>query len=480
MKSTSRFGKNNQGITCLNCEQPISDKDHFCSNCGQVNDTSRLSLKTYFSEYLAGFFSFDNRFLKTVAPLIFKPGKVTKEYVEGKRMRFVNPFQLYINISIIFFLILSLLKTVDSFKNVKNSETNTNSQEVIQDADIIADSIQTATKAELKKSNVISNPEGLKLDDSLIQGKILLPKFFKKDTTINANEVKIEKHLDSVFRSTEILQLLKNSTLSKSQKDSVFNVFYENNNQFILDFSTQNQEVKIEKWDDIEKINKLKQFSLGYIESVLMENNLAYKIPEIHKNSLQIELLQNIASGSSSLTKIKRFIEYGSQNKEVSVLEALQNLGYDKTYWNIFIYNKSQNLNKFLQDEEYRNSYSNNIISKISVALFFLLPIFTLIVSLIYIRNKNNYTEHLVFVFHVQTVFFILLLISMLIDSFFQTSIGLIAFCTIFPYHLFKSMQNFYEQGKIKTLIKYLLLNIFFAILALIGGIIISFIAFLV
>ncbi|WP_415859565.1 zinc-ribbon domain-containing protein [Aureibaculum sp. 2210JD6-5] len=36
MKSTTRFSKNKRGIECLNCNQPISDKDNFCSNCGQV------------------------------------------------------------------------------------------------------------------------------------------------------------------------------------------------------------------------------------------------------------------------------------------------------------------------------------------------------------------------------------------------------------------------------------------------------------
>ena len=116
MKSITRFTGNLHGRNCLNCGKDISEEDNFCPNCGQVNDLNRLSVKQYFSEYLNGFYEFDNRFLRTVVPLLFKPGQVSKNYVEGKRIHYVNPFQLYLHITILFFLIVGIFKTVDSFK----------------------------------------------------------------------------------------------------------------------------------------------------------------------------------------------------------------------------------------------------------------------------------------------------------------------------------------------------------------------------
>jgi hypothetical protein len=476
MKSTSRFGMNKKGIICLNCEQPISDKDYFCSNCGQVNDTSRLSLKTYFSEYLAGFFSFDNRFLKTVFPLIFKPGKVTKEYVEGKRMRYVNPFQLYINVSIIFFLILGLLKTIESFTSIKNYEVNTVA---------INDSIKSETLAELKKNKPL-NILSLDSDIDSISKSDSLATPLRDDSSETAKETQIKIHLDSIFKHTNILIQLNSSQITPVKKDSIFNSFYEKNLEYMLNLYNDDENITIDNWQNLSGLNQIKQFSLNHIQTSLEKNNIAYEIPETYKSPLQDEFLEKMAA-ASSFTKLNKFITYGNKNKDVNVLKALDDLGYEKTNWNIFYYNKSQNFSKLINDESYRKEYLNTMVSRISVALFFLLPIFTLVLGLFYIqkvgffyiKNKYFYTEHLVFVFHQQTVFFLLFLLFYLVDRIFNTNIGMIAFFTIFPIHLFKSMRKFYAQGKFITTLKFIILNLLFVVFASIGAIIISFLGFL-
>lgn len=55
-----------------------------------------------------GVFNFDAKFWKTLIPLLTNPGKVSKDYKEGKRSRYSNPFRFYITVSIISFLILGL------------------------------------------------------------------------------------------------------------------------------------------------------------------------------------------------------------------------------------------------------------------------------------------------------------------------------------------------------------------------------------
>jgi hypothetical protein len=49
----------------------------------------------------------DSRMRRTLAPLVFEPGRVAAEYVAGHRARFVPPFRLYLMTSLLMFLVLS-------------------------------------------------------------------------------------------------------------------------------------------------------------------------------------------------------------------------------------------------------------------------------------------------------------------------------------------------------------------------------------
>nr|WP_255453939.1 DUF3667 domain-containing protein [Thioalkalivibrio sp. XN279] len=53
--------------------------------------------------------SLDSRLWRTLALLLFRPGRLTLDYLEGKRARYVPPFRLFISASIVFFFVASLL-----------------------------------------------------------------------------------------------------------------------------------------------------------------------------------------------------------------------------------------------------------------------------------------------------------------------------------------------------------------------------------
>jgi len=55
---------------------------------------------------VADYFHFEHKFFGTIKPLVFKPGKLTVEYVAGKRASFLHPIKLYIFISIVFFIVI--------------------------------------------------------------------------------------------------------------------------------------------------------------------------------------------------------------------------------------------------------------------------------------------------------------------------------------------------------------------------------------
>ncbi len=111
-------------------------------------------------------------------------------------------------------------------------------------------------------------------------------------------------------------------------------------------------------------------------------------------------------------------------------------------------------------------SFINATIGKLPFVIFLFLPIFAAFISLVYIRKSYTYTDHLIFSFHNQSLLFILLILSLTIDSIFGLSTELI-FLLIFGFYLYKAMRKFYGQGRIKTILKYLFLNTVFMILAL-------------
>ncbi|MBT8049889.1 MAG: DUF3667 domain-containing protein, partial [Gammaproteobacteria bacterium] len=60
-------------------------------------------------EMLEDFADFDSRFMRTLKPLLLKPGKLTRDYLDGRRFRYVPPLRLYIFSSILLFFLLALL-----------------------------------------------------------------------------------------------------------------------------------------------------------------------------------------------------------------------------------------------------------------------------------------------------------------------------------------------------------------------------------
>jgi hypothetical protein len=99
--STGKYRKEHD---CLNCGFHV-DK-HYCSNCGQPNIELKESFWAFIGHSIAHYFHFDSKFFQTMSPLLTKPGTVTLDYIAGKRARYINPVNLYIFVSIVYFLIV--------------------------------------------------------------------------------------------------------------------------------------------------------------------------------------------------------------------------------------------------------------------------------------------------------------------------------------------------------------------------------------
>jgi len=109
MLSSDEVPDENQAAKCFSCDEPL--KGLFCSACGQKNDNYRRSIWALIAELVGSVFSLDSRIWRSWAALLFKPGKVAREYSDGKRSYWSSPVRVYLAMSIILFGFMAITQT---------------------------------------------------------------------------------------------------------------------------------------------------------------------------------------------------------------------------------------------------------------------------------------------------------------------------------------------------------------------------------
>ena len=92
---------------CLNCGTGLMGP--FCHYCGQPDKNLMRFFPALLREMMSDFLDFDSRFVRTLKPLLFHPGRLTRDYLDGKRFRYVPPLRLYIFSSIAFFFLAAIV-----------------------------------------------------------------------------------------------------------------------------------------------------------------------------------------------------------------------------------------------------------------------------------------------------------------------------------------------------------------------------------
>jgi len=88
---------------CKNCGYIVHKT--FCSKCGQ-KDSELLKLKDFLKEISKDFTELDFRILVTLKKLVTNPGFLTREYWEGKKVKYTQPFKLFLFSGIIYYLLM--------------------------------------------------------------------------------------------------------------------------------------------------------------------------------------------------------------------------------------------------------------------------------------------------------------------------------------------------------------------------------------
>lgn len=324
---------------CLNCGTMVHGR--YCHVCGQENIIAKESFWSLSKHFVYDIFHFDGKFFHTLKYLFTRPGKVAKEYCEGKRNTYLHPIRMYLFTSAVFFIIFFSVN--DPAAIIKGG----------------SDSLDREARQEL----IGDYSERLKTD--------------------TANKV--------VYQS--IISILSDSSR-----------------------------------------------------------------PVLTKDILTIDPKPVFTVNGN---------RYSSVQEYVSAQKALPSEQRDNWFRSLF----TRRALKF--NEKYRGRFSEGVgifwkafLHRLPYMLFFSLPFFALILKLLYARRKNfYYSDHSVFtLYHYVFSFLLLLVIIVFLQLQKWTGLGdldwvaLLLVLTWMGYLLIE-MKNFYRQGWIKTILKFLLLD---------------------
>ncbi len=90
---------------CRNCAEPLTGQ--YCQHCGQRDRNRMISLWELLRDLIGDVFEVDSRLWRSITPLLFRPGKLTYEYLAGRRVHYTPPLRMYLVLSILFFVIAS-------------------------------------------------------------------------------------------------------------------------------------------------------------------------------------------------------------------------------------------------------------------------------------------------------------------------------------------------------------------------------------
>lgn len=90
-------------VACANCGAPVTGR--FCSNCGQRAGHALPTVGHFLLESAEDLSHADSRLWVTLWALLFKPGFLTREFLSGRRARYLPPLRLYLVVSVVFFIV---------------------------------------------------------------------------------------------------------------------------------------------------------------------------------------------------------------------------------------------------------------------------------------------------------------------------------------------------------------------------------------
>lgn len=162
---------------CLNCDTEL--KGPFCYYCGQPDRNFMRFFPALLRDMMEDMLDLDSRFVRTLKPLLFKPGKLTRDYMSGRRFRYAPPMRVYIFSSIVFFLLAALLSSNSLNLEARDGDLIVVTEDTAEQQQATAEALDNLPESVREKITV--NPELADLDEALDDAEQVLEEAHEDD-----------------------------------------------------------------------------------------------------------------------------------------------------------------------------------------------------------------------------------------------------------------------------------------------------------
>lgn len=413
--------------SCLNCGFTLDSVYNYCPNCGQDNNDNNVSFNNLVGDFFSTYFSFDSKFVHSFKPFFIKPGELTLQYITGKRVHYAHPLRLYLIISLFYFFVFTLVGK----DSIKNDDESNSIVQVKRGLDDIED-----------------------LDDETVDQlyEILSSKRIrqiKKDLD-GKNIEDLKKSMSKNLRTKDKVKLLQNLDSAAIKALGV--------DVYLKDSVVQARLALAQA--EVEKAKQLKADTLT--KDISLSDSITQAQPDslTEKETKDTEKLQGESKDDDDGVIFNR-IDYNLINKlkddrkltDQQILDSMD-IGAMTSMEERIV---KQTIRVMRSDEEQLAEF---VLKNLPFMMLLLIPIFALVLKLLYIRRKELYIKHLIHGFHLHSFAYLFYGVSLLImlyaidDEDWNSLFGSISFILVSTY-AYISFLRVYKQHWFKTLIKF-------------------------
>lgn len=405
--------------SCMNCGFTLDKVYNYCPNCGQDNNNNNVSFNTLVGDFFSTYFSFDSRFVHTFKPFFIKPGELTLKYISGRRAYYAHPLRLYLIVSLFYFFVFSLVGK----QSIRDKEESDSIVQIDRELDDV-NGLDEATRSKLSKA--ISSSRLRRINDDI--------------EDIDSPTVQdLKTALDKNLRTKDKAKLL-----NALDSASIYSLGI---NEYLQDTLIRKRLEKILEADNdttVKNVDSIKTKEVTPTDQT--EDEVKDDSDKIIFNRIDYSLINELKD-NGKLT-------------DEDILDSLK-IGEMTSFEERIA---RQTIRVIRSEEEQLAGF---VLKNLPFMMLLLIPIFALVLKVLYFRRKELYIKHLIHAFHLHSFAYLFYGVSLLIMLYavqqeeFKILVGIISFILVSTY-AYISFLKVYKQHWFKTWIKFNVVGIIY------------------